>query len=101
MYVFDIVVLATTNTPQVTADGYCEKEPGLPTGGHIGLLELVRSSKCLPRMASSEDLFLGTYPGSDEMGVKPAGVGTVVTSVELVVVTVAVVSVVITVVVVA
>ena len=60
VYVFDIVVLATTNTPQVTADGYCENEPGLPTGGQIGLLELARSSTFLPRMASSEDRFLGT-----------------------------------------
>ena len=59
MYVLDIVVLATTNTPQVTADGYWENEPGLPTGGQIGLL-VVRSSMRLPRLASSEDRFLGT-----------------------------------------
>ena len=60
VYVFDVVVLVTTKTPQVTADGYCENEPGLPTGGQIGLLELVRSSTCLPRMTSSGDRFFGT-----------------------------------------
>ena len=60
VYVFDVVVLAMTNTPQVTADGYCEKEPLLPTGGQIGLWEMVRSSTGLPRMARSEDRFLGT-----------------------------------------
>ena len=60
VYVFDMVVLATTNTPHVTADGYCENEPGLPTGGQMGLLALVRSSTCLPRMARSEDRFFGT-----------------------------------------
>ena len=60
VYVFDMAVLATTNTPQVTADGYCENKPGLPTGGHMCVLELVRSSTCLPRIASSEDRFLAT-----------------------------------------
>lgn len=45
--------------------------------------------------------FLGTYPGPEAIGVKPAGVGTVDVAMELVVVTVVVVAVVRVVVVVA
>ena len=66
VYILVVVVLATTRAPQVTAWGYWENEPGLPTGGQTGLFEAARSSTRLPRMAGTEaastsmNRFLGT-----------------------------------------